>query len=363
MRFPTIDFGLYRDDGLGSHVAPPGPTRDRLRKLIIDLFKYNGLDITITMNLPRVDFLDVTMDLTNASYYSFKKPNNELQYINKSSNHPPNILKQLPKMIEKRLSDLSHNETEFERSKAPYENALKTSGFNTTLQYVRNSPTKRSRSRSIIYFNPPYNASLTTNIGKSFLSLIDKHFPAHNRYSKIFNRNTIKISYSCTPNMKSIITAHNKGLCEPERNAPPPCNCRRQVCPLEGKCRSNAIIYKATVTTEDESETKEYIGSTETEFKLRHSNHKYSFNNILRQTATKLSQYIWKLKNEEKEPKIKWEIQRKSRPYKCGTRKCDLCITEKYEILKSDPLKTLNRRNEIANKCKHRSKFKLEHLK
>ena len=266
------------------------------------------LSTSITMNLPKVDFLDITMDLTNASYYPFKKPNNELQYINKSSNHPPNIIKQLPKMIEKRLSDLSHNETEFERSKAPYENALKTSGFNTTLQYVRNSPTKRSRSRSIIYFNPPYNASLTTNIGKSFLSLIDKHFPAHNRYSKIFNRNTIKISYSCTPNMKLIITAHNKGLCEPERNAPPPCNCRRQVCPLEGKCRSNAIIYKATVTTEDESETKEYIGSTETEFKLRYSNHKYSFNNILRQTATKLSQYIWKLKNEEKEPKIKWKF-------------------------------------------------------
>ena len=315
------------------------------------------------MNLPKVDFLDVTLDLTKSSYYPFRKPNNELQYINNTSNHPPNILKQLPKMIEKRLSDLSLNETEFDRSKAPYEAALKTSGYNTKLQYVQNPPTKRSRSRNIIYFNPPFNASVSTNIGENFLSLIDKHFPAHNRYRKIFNRNTIKISYSCTPNMKSIIASHNKGLIEPEHNEPPPCNCRRQVCPLEGKCRSNAIIYKATVTTNDESETKEYIGSTETEFKLRYSNHKYSFNNISRQTATKLSQYIWNLKTEEKDVNIKWEIKQQSRPYKCGTRKCDLCIAEKYEILKSDPSKTLNKRNEIANKCRHRSKFKLEQLK
>ena len=50
-KFPTINFGLYRDDGLGSYNDIPGPSRDKIRKEIIKLFKDNGLTITIDMNL------------------------------------------------------------------------------------------------------------------------------------------------------------------------------------------------------------------------------------------------------------------------------------------------------------------------
>ena len=363
IKFPQIDFGIYRDDGLGSHTALPGPTRDRIRKQIIEVFKQNGLDITISMNHTKVDFLDVTLDLSKSAFYPFKKPNNELQYINSQSNHPPNIIKQLPKMIEKRLSELSCNESEFNRAKPDYEAALKTAGFNTKLQFTKKQNTRRTRTRRIIWFNPPYNAAVTTNIGKKFLALIDKHFPPHNKYSKIFNRNTVKISYSCTPSVKAIIASHNKGLCNPEPTATQPCNCRSQICPMDGECRNNAIIYKATVTTNDENETKEYIGSTETEFKLRYANHKTSFNNPLRKNATALSQYLWKLKTEDKPVNVKWEILHKSRPYKAGTRKCDLCISEKAAILKSNPAITLNKRNEICNKCRHRSKFKVGNIR
>ena len=45
---------------------------------------------------------------------------------------------------------------------------------------------------------------------KFFLSLIDKHFPPHHKLHKLFNRNNVKISYSCLPNIKSIINAHNR---------------------------------------------------------------------------------------------------------------------------------------------------------
>ena len=39
------------------------------------------------------------------------------------------------------------------------------------------------------------------------------------------------------------------------------CNCRdKSQCPLENKCLTNNVIYKATVTTKNE--TKQYIGST-----------------------------------------------------------------------------------------------------
>lgn len=163
--------------------------------------------------------------------------------------------------------------------------------------------------------------------------------------------------------MKSIITSHNKSLCEPNPDSTKPCNCRQQICPLDGKCRTAAIVYRATATTDDGTEAVDYIGSTEAEFKLRLANHKYSFNKITQRSATKLSQHVWELKEEGRSIDIKWKIQRKSRPYQCGSRKCDLCTSEKYEILKSDPSSTLNRRTEIASKCMHRAKFKLRNLK
>ena len=62
----------------------------------------------------------------------------------------------------------------------------------------------------IIWFNPPYSKHVKTNIGKIFMKLISKHFPKQHKYYKIFNKNTVKLSYSCMPNMLSIITKHNK---------------------------------------------------------------------------------------------------------------------------------------------------------
>ena len=51
-----------------------------------------------------VDFLDITFNLNNGIYKPYKKPNDRLLYINKSSNHPPQISYQLPRIISDRLS-------------------------------------------------------------------------------------------------------------------------------------------------------------------------------------------------------------------------------------------------------------------
>ena len=162
--------------------------------------------------------------------------------------------------------------------------------------------------------------------------------------------------------MATIINNHNRNLCEPEPETTKPCNCRQQ-CPMDGACRTSAIVYKATIATNDGNLPMEYIGSTEMEFKTRYANHKTSFKNYQYHSATKLSQQIWKLKSEDKPVDLTWKIQHKSRPYRCGTRKCDLCTSEKLEILISDPSRTLNRRTEIANKCRHRFKYKLGSFK
>ena len=54
----------------------------------------------------KIDFLNVTFDLLNEIYKPYHKPNNKPLYINKHFSHPPNILKQLPKSIEKRILKL-----------------------------------------------------------------------------------------------------------------------------------------------------------------------------------------------------------------------------------------------------------------
>ena len=335
-----------------------------MRKEIIRIFKDNGLTITIDMNLTIANFLDCTFDMAKGTFYPYKKDNNSLLYINNESNHPPNIRKQLPKMIEKRLSDLSCNEREFNKARDEYENALRENGFNHKLSFLPPTVPKRTRSRNIVWFNPPYNAAVTTNIGKRFLTLIDRHFPPNSKYSKIFNRNDVKISYSCTRNIGSIITNHNKHLTSnQEHEASRPCNCTKYACPVDGQCRSSAIIYKAKVETTEASKYREYIGMAETEFKTRFYNHESSFRNFQHRTKTTLSQYIWQLKEEGEPFEVKWSLIAKSRPYRCGTRRCDLCLSEKYEVITNKSNKTLNKRTEIANSCRHRAKFKLKNIR
>ena len=47
-----------------------------------------------------------------------------------------------------------------------------------------------------------------------FLHLLDKHFGRNHKYNKIFNRNNVKISYSCIDNIKNIISGHSKEIFE-----------------------------------------------------------------------------------------------------------------------------------------------------
>ena len=60
--------------------------------------------------------------------------------------------------------------------------------------------------------NPPFSKNTSTNIGNKFLALVDEHFPKDHKLRKIFNRNTIKISYSCMNDTKQIIDNHNKRI-------------------------------------------------------------------------------------------------------------------------------------------------------
>ena len=77
---------------------------------------------------------------------------------------------------------------------------------------TRNGKKKRKRRRRVIWFNPPFSVEVQTELGRKFLGLVARHFPAGHVYSQIFNKNTIKVSYSCMKSMESRIKAHNKKL-------------------------------------------------------------------------------------------------------------------------------------------------------
>ena len=200
---------IIDDNGLSVIENANGAKLDRLRKDVIAIFHNEGLKITIDTNLTTADFLDVTLDLFTGKYFPYRKPNDSPLYVNASSNHPPNILEQVPTMVNTRLSSLPINEDEFNKAKPLYEKSRKSSGFykNLKLESIQKK-LSRNRKRKVVWFNPPYNAEVKTNIGKVFLKLVRKHFYKRHRYKKIFNTNTIKLSYSCTPNVKNLIK-HN----------------------------------------------------------------------------------------------------------------------------------------------------------
>ena len=327
------------------------------------------MEIVISCNLKIVNYLDVTLNLNDGSYKPFHKEKNEILYINAKSNHPPSIIKQLPLAIENRLSKLSSSEILFNESANVYQQALNKSGYTHSLKYTPSTKSnKRSRNRKVIWFNQPYSQSVITNIGKYFLSLIDKHFPAHHKLSKVFNKNTLKISYSCTTNVGGHINLHNrKILHDPPQNLTntKSCNCpRNAICPLDGNCLEKDILYQCSVSSNLPSrKIKHYKGICSTTFKSRFGNHKMSFNNMRYKNETELSKEVWHIKELGGIPDLKWSILGRYLPYNPVSKRCSLCLNEKLEIATNCSELQLNSRSEIVSKCRHKNRFKLCNLK
>ena len=84
--------GLYHDDGLAVCKAMPKQI-EKTKQEVSEIFKANGLKITIEANKKTINFLDVTLDLSSGSYKPFMKPNNKILYVHQESNHPPHYWK------------------------------------------------------------------------------------------------------------------------------------------------------------------------------------------------------------------------------------------------------------------------------
>jgi hypothetical protein len=172
------------------------------------------------------------------------------------------------------------------------------------------------------------------------------------------------------PNMAATISSHNHHCLRVAHADTQPnqqqktCNCRdRTKCPLNGQCLQKSVIYQATVTTEDDSQTQTYIGLTEQTFKSRYNSHSTSFNNLKYKNATELSKHVWELKSRNINYNIKWRIIKKAAAYNPSSKKCQLCLSEKFYIICRPHWCTLNKRNELASSCRHRNKYLLANYK
>ena len=249
--------GLYRDDGLAYFENTSGPELERVRKAFTKLFKNEfSVNIVSDTNLKVVNFLDLTLNLSTGKYKPCNKPDNKPLCINVNSNHPPNIIKNLPESISQRINKLSSDKTVFNNSKKLFNDALSNSGFDHKIKFFPLTENKdrsgnKNKGQKIVWFNPPYSCNVVINIGKKILLLFDKHFPEPHKLNKVFNRNNVKASYSSTHNFASIINAHNKKILNENirKTTCDSCDCRvKASCPLDGNClqstRTNKIFEK-----------------------------------------------------------------------------------------------------------------------
>ena len=160
-------------------------------------------------------------------------------------------------------------------------------------------------------------------------------------------------------NVQQIVQSENKRKLHTVNAEDTPdvnCNCRqRDNCPVNGQCKTKNVIYQAEVKCDNATQT--YIGLTSTDFKTRFHNHKSTFNNSDKRISTELSKHIWSLKDKNKAFEVNWKLVCKAQPYSNLTKKCNLCLPEKYYIICRPSMATLNRRTELISECRHQAKF------
>ena len=79
------------------------------------------------------------------------------------------------------------------------------------------------------------------------------------------------------------------------------CNCKnKSVCPLDGNCKQNDVIYKCIASTSVNPD-KVYLGTAEGEFKKRYCNHNKPFRHRSYANETTLSKYVLEMKDKYNE--------------------------------------------------------------
>ena len=112
-KYNKNNIGLDRDHGLAVFKNISGPQAEKIKKHFQNIFRKNNLNIMVRCNLKIVDYLDVTLNLSDGSYKPLHKPNSDINNIHRKSDHTPSIMKKLPLSVESSLSKLSSDKNVF----------------------------------------------------------------------------------------------------------------------------------------------------------------------------------------------------------------------------------------------------------
>ena len=150
---------------------------------------------------------------------------------------------------------------------------------------------------------------MSTNVGKRFLQPLRHLFARFKKLHKIFNENTVKVSYCCTQNVASTIKSHNTKLINTFIKNILSCNCRKKhEYHFDSKYRTENIVYNY-VASVDGYPSKFYLGTAEGDFKQRFYNHRMSFKNEGCSREARLSKYVSEIKKKFKKMLLlKWSI-------------------------------------------------------
>ena len=66
--------------------------------------------------------------------------------------------------------------------------------------------------------------------------------------------------------------------------------------------------------------------------------------------STELSKQVWNLKDSNNNFRITWKNLKQAITYNPSSKRCDLCLWEKYFITSKLHLATLNKRNELVSR-------------
>ena len=117
-------------------------------------------------------------------------------------------------------------------------------------------------------------------------------------------------------------------------------------------------MYKC-VTSVNGYLNKVYLSNAKGDFRQRFYNHWMPFNNEGNSTYTTLSKYVWEMKKNLKIiPSLKWSIIKPVPAYSNISKKSQLCLQGKFEVLNyPNPNELLNKRSDLISKCRHLNKF------
>ena len=166
------------------------------------------------------------------------------------------------------------------------------------------------------------------------------------------------MSYSCMDNTGNLMKAHNKILKPKDNELEAKWNCRdKEKCPLPGKVHHKSVICEADVSTTNSRRT--YIGLASNTFKTWYTVHKSTCTKREIESSTELSKHIWKLKEEHTPFETSWKIVKQTKPYSPSTKRCNLCLWEKYYIITANKDSKLNSQTDLLSTCRHKRKFLL----